>query len=102
VKTGKVTSSNRAYLGIEIADTAEATGVTVTKVLPGTAAAKAGIAAGDRITSLNGTKTPTSSDLSTALAGLKPGQTVKVVVVHQGGAKATLSLTLGEFPGASS
>jgi S1-C subfamily serine protease len=102
VKTGKVTSSNRAYLGIEIADTAEATGVTVTKVLPGTAAAKAGIAAGDRITSLNGTKTPTSSDLSTALAGLKPGQTVKVVVVHQSGTPATLSLTLGEYPGAAS
>jgi len=102
VKTGKVTNSNRAYLGIEIADTPEATGVVVTKVLPATAAAKAGLVAGDRITSLSATKTPTSNELSTTLASLKPGQTVKVVVVHQGGAKATLSLTLGEFPGASS
>jgi len=101
VKTGKVTNSNRAFLGIDIADTPEATGVVVTKVLPGTAAAKAGLAAGDRITSLNGTKTPSSNELSTALAGLKPGQTVKVVVVHQGGKSATLDLTLGEYPGGS-
>jgi S1-C subfamily serine protease len=102
VKTGKVTNSNRAYLGVEIADTPEATGVVLSKVLPGTAAAKAGLAAGDRITSLNGTKTPTSTDLSTALARLKPGQTVKVVVVHQGGKTATVNLTLGEYPGATS
>jgi S1-C subfamily serine protease len=102
VKTGKVTNSNRAYLGIEIADTPEATGVVVTKVLPGTAAAKAGMVAGDRITVLGSVKTPTSNDLSTGLASLKPGQTVKVTVVHQSGAKATLTLTLGEYPGASS
>jgi S1-C subfamily serine protease len=102
VKTGKVTSSNRAYLGVEIADTPEASGVAVTKVLPRTAAAKAGLVAGDRVTSLNGTKTPTSTDLSTALAGLKPGQTVKVVVVHQNGKTGTLDLTLGEYPGAAS
>jgi S1-C subfamily serine protease len=102
VKTGKVTNSNRAYLGVEIADTPEATGVVLSKVLPGTAAAKAGLVAGDRITSLNGTKTPTSTDLSTALAGLKPGQTVKVVVVHQSGGTTTVNLTLGEYPGATS
>jgi S1-C subfamily serine protease len=102
VKTGKVTSSNRAYLGVEIADTPEATGVVLSKVLPGTPAAKAGLVAGDRITSLNGTKTPTSTELSTALAGLKPGQTVKVVVVHQSGGTTTASLALGEYPGATS
>jgi len=101
VKTGKVTSSNRAYLGIEIGDSAEESGVVVTKVLPGTAAAKAGIVTGDRITVLNAKKTPTSTELSTALAGLKPGQTVKVTVVHQDGKSSTLSLTLGEYPGAS-
>ena len=74
----------------------------MTKVLAGTAAAKAGIVAGDRITVLNATKTPTSTELSTALAGLKPGQTVKVTVVHQDGKRSSLSLTLGEYPGASS
>jgi putative serine protease PepD len=101
VKTGKVTNSNRAYLGIEIADTPEATGVVVSKVLPGTAAAKAGLVAGDRITSLNETKTPTFTELSTVLAGLKPGQTVKAIVVHQSGGTGTVSLTLGQYPGAT-
>ena len=102
VKTGKVTNSHRAFLGIEIGDTAEASGVVVTKILPGTAAAKAGLVVGDRITVLNGAKTPTSNELSTVLASLKPGQTVKVTVVHQGGQSATLSLTLGEYPGGTS
>jgi S1-C subfamily serine protease len=102
VKTGKVTNSHRAFLGIEIGDTAEASGVVVTKILPGTAAAKAGLVVGDRITVLNGTKTPTSNELSTALAGLKPGQTVKVTVAHQSGKTETLNLTLGEYPGGTS
>jgi S1-C subfamily serine protease len=97
VKSGKVTNSNRAYLGVKIADTGEESGVYITQVLPNTPAAKTGLKTGDLITSLNGTKTPTSSDLGTVLAGLKPGQTVKVTITHQNGTKDTLSLTLGEF-----
>jgi S1-C subfamily serine protease len=97
VKNGKVTNSNRAYLGVKIADTGEESGVYVTQVLPGTAAAKAGLKTGDRITSLNGTKTPNSSTLGTVLAGLKPGQTIKVTVAHQSGTTETVDLTLGEF-----
>ena len=97
VKSGKVTSSNRAYLGVKIADTGEESGVYVTQVLANTPAAKAGLKTGDLITSVNGTKTPASSDLSTVLAGLRPGQTVKVTVMHQNGSKDTVNLTLGEF-----
>ena len=99
VENGKVTSSNRAYLGIEIADSAEESGVVVTKVLAGTAAAKAGIVAGDRITVLGATKTPTSTQLSTALAGLKPGQTVKVTVVHQDGKSVDAEPDARRVPG---
>src|SRR5262249_6563388 len=102
VKTGKVTNSNRAYLGVEIADTPEATGVVVTKVLPGSAAAKAGVVAGDRIKALNALKTRTSTDLSTAPASLTPGQPVKVVVVPQRGTSSPLDLTLGESRGGTS
>jgi putative serine protease PepD len=97
VKSGKVTNSNRAYLGVKIADTGEESGVYVTQVLAGTPAAKAGLKAGDLITSVNGSKTPTSSVLGTVLAGLKPGHTVKVTVMHQNGTSDTVSLTLGEF-----
>jgi S1-C subfamily serine protease len=97
VKGGKVTNSNRAYLGVKIADTGEQAGVYITQVLPNTAASKAGLKTGDSITSINGTKTPDSAILSTVLAGLKPGQTVNVTVMHQNGATDTVSLTLGEF-----
>ena len=38
-----------------------------------------------------------SSTLGTVLAGLKPGQTVKVTVAHQSGTTETVNLTLGEF-----
>ncbi len=96
-KSGKVTNSNRAYLGVKIADTGEESGVYITQVLANTPAAKAGLKTGDSITSVNGTKTPTSSVLGTVLAGLKPGQTVKLTVMHQNGTTATVSLTLGEF-----
>jgi S1-C subfamily serine protease len=96
-KGGKVTNSNRAYLGVKIADTGEESGVYITQVLANTPAAKAGLKTGDSITSVNGTKTPTSAVLGTVLAGLKPGQTVKLTVMHQDGTKATVSLTLGEF-----
>ncbi len=96
IKTGKVTNSNRAYLGIETADTGEQTGVLVTQVLPNTAAAKAGLKAGDLITAVNSTKTQTSSDLGTALAALKPGQTVTVYYTLQSGAKQNAKVTLGE------
>jgi putative serine protease PepD len=100
IKSGKVTNSNRAYLGVEVADTSLGNGVYITKVLPDTAADKAGIKVGDRITALNGMPTRSSTDLRTVLAGLKPGQTVAAKVTHQGGATTTLKLTLGQLQGA--
>jgi S1-C subfamily serine protease len=100
VATGKVTNSGRAYLGVKIADTGLTNGVYITQVLSGTAAAKAGLKVGERITALNGSPTPTSSDLGTVLAALKPGQTVSVKVVSQGGAATTVKLSLDQYPGA--
>ncbi len=97
IKTGKVTNSNRAYLGIETSDTGEEPGVLVTQVLPNTGAAKAGLVAGDLITAVNSTKTPTSSDLGAALAALKPGQTVTVHYTLQSGAAKSVQVTLGEL-----
>jgi putative serine protease PepD len=97
-KTGHVTNSHRAYLGVQIAD-AEGSGVYVGVVTPGGPAAKAGIAVGDLITAVNGTQTPTFDELGTVLAGFQPGQTVKLSITHQNGTKGTVSVTLGELPG---
>jgi putative serine protease PepD len=102
VTTGKVTNSNRAFLGVKIADTGLANGVDITQVLPGTAASKAGLHSGELITSVNGIPTPTSSELGTSLAALKPGQKVTLKIANQSGVKHSVSLTLGQYPGSSS
>jgi S1-C subfamily serine protease len=53
------------------------------------------------ISAVNGKATPTSADLGTVLASVKPGQTVTVTFVRQSGASGTAKVTLGEFPGSS-
>ena len=99
VASGKVTNSGRAYLGVSIADTGAATGAYLTEVQAGTAAAKAGLKVGELITALAGTPTPTSTELGTVLAGLKPGQTVSITISSTTGQKRTTKITLGEYPG---
>ena len=98
IKDGKVTNSHRAYLGVQVGDTSDSSGVLV-KVEPGGPAEKAGIKTGDELVSVAGKPTPTTTELGAVLANLKPGQTVSVVVVHQDGTRATVEVTLGEFPG---
>ncbi len=56
---------------------------------------------GDVIVSVDGMPTPTTGALSAVLAELKPSQKVPIVVKHQSGAKTTLHVTLGTFPGAA-
>jgi S1-C subfamily serine protease len=95
-KTGHVTNSGRAYLGIQVGDTGS--GVYVGAVSAGGPSAKAGLAIGDVITAINGSPTPTTDDLGTVMAGLRPGQTVKVSITRQSGATVVLDVTLGELP----
>ena len=97
IASGKVTSSGRAYMGVEIADTNN--GIGVVTVTAGSPAAKAGIVAGDLIISVDGQATPTSDSLSQVLITLAPGKVTSVVVQHADGTKSTLSLTLGQLPG---
>jgi S1-C subfamily serine protease len=96
VATGHVTSSGRAFLGIEAATTVTGRGVVVSSVEKNGPAAKAGIARGDVILSVAGHPTPTTDDLVSVLATLHPGQTVPVKVLHPDGSRATLRVQLGE------
>jgi S1-C subfamily serine protease len=95
VAHGKVTSSGRAYLGIEAASLQTGGGVLVTRVLPGTAAARAGIRGGDVIVAVAGRPTPTLEALSGVLAHEQPGDKVQVRLAGAG----TKTVTLGELPG---
>ncbi|HSP71116.1 MAG TPA: trypsin-like peptidase domain-containing protein [Gaiellaceae bacterium] len=99
VRYGKVVNSHRAYMGVTVGDLVSGGGVYISSVAAGGPAAKAGIRAGDIVTSVAGKPTRTTDELTTALASLKPGQTVSVAVVSQSGAKRTVKLTLGSFPG---
>jgi putative serine protease PepD len=98
ISQGKVTDSHRAWLGVEVAATTSG-GLLVTKAQPGGPAARAGIRDGELVTKVDGTATPDPATLADVLAGLRPGQTVTVAVAHPGGAKQTVRVTLGQFPG---
>ena len=98
ISQGKVTNSHRAWLGVEVAATTSG-GLLVSKVVAGGPAAKAGIHAGELVTAVDGTATPDPASLADVLAGLRPGQAVRVSVVGPGGARRTVRVTLGQFPG---
>jgi S1-C subfamily serine protease len=98
ISQGKVTNSHRALLGVDVAATTSG-GPLITEVQPGGPAAKAGIRAGELVTAVDGTATPDPATLADVLAGLRPGQTVTVAVAAPGGARRTVRVTLGQFPG---
>ena len=95
---GHVVNSHRAYLGVQTVPTT-ADGVLVVGVVAGGPADRAGIRAGDLITSVSGTPTPAPGELSKVLATKAPGNVVPVSIVRADGSRATASVTLGELPG---
>jgi S1-C subfamily serine protease len=101
VKSGRVTDSHRAYLGVRVTTVADRNGTPagagVLAVEPGGPAAKAGMQPGDVITSVAGRDVGGSQQLTVVLADLDVGRTVPVVV-RRGGTTTTLQVTLGELP----
>jgi len=87
-----------AWLGVGLARVGAA---RVTKVVAGSPAAKAGLKAGDVVTSFNGNTVSSADDLSAAVAAAKPGETVGVTVQRSGSTKH-LSVTLGVQPKSAS
>ncbi|MCW2897846.1 MAG: hypothetical protein JWO67_111 [Streptosporangiaceae bacterium] len=104
IQSGKVTSSGRAALGVSVTtvieeSSAEPAGVGVVHVAKGSGADKAGIQEGDVIIAINGTHTPTQADLAKILAGMRPGDTVRITLLRNG-RKRTVDVRLGELPSA--
>ncbi len=97
---GRVTNSHRAALGVSVAGLVDPSGnpqgVGVQSVRSGGPADRAGIQAGDVITSVAGQQVPDPATLSTVLATLNVGQTVPVVL-QRGGASRTVQVTLGNL-----
>lgn len=96
IASGKVTSSGRAYMGVELRDGTN--GPVVVAVTAGGPSDQAGIVAGDVIISIGSTLTPDSATLIDAVAGHKPGDVVQIKVQHQDGSDGTYNVTLGQLP----
>lgn len=102
IRDGRVTDSGRAALGITattvVGRQGGTQGVGVVTVNPDSGAERAGLRPGDVITAVNGTPTPTQAALAELLAGLQPGDVVKVDLLRADGSTATVDVTLGELP----
>ncbi len=101
IKNGEVVNTRRAALGVRVSTIVgrdgQPAGVGVAEAISGGPAAEAGIKAGDVITAVNGTPTPTTQALSEVLAALKPGDQVKVDVLRSDGSTTSVNVTLNEL-----
>jgi S1-C subfamily serine protease len=90
------------FLGVQVqpstATGAASTGAPVAGVVNGSAAAKAGLQAGDTIMAVDGTTITSPTDLSTAMTNSKPGQQVTVTWSDAAGQSHSATLTLGTGP----
>lgn len=105
IEKGKVV---RGYLGITIEDLtpdlatqfglpADTQGALVGSVTAGQAAAAAGLKPGDVITSLNGQKVASATELQLATGSVPPGNTVKLGIIRDA-KPMSLSVRLGTAP----
>ena len=102
-------SVTRGWIGVQIqpvtpdiADSLglkKAEGALVAEPQANSPAQKAGIEAGDVITSVDGKEVKDARDLAKRIGALAPKSSVKLTVLHKG-AEKTLTLTLGELPNA--
>jgi S1-C subfamily serine protease len=114
ITSGKVTHTDRAYLGISPADasaqaaspfggfspnnsTPSASGALIQQLSESGPAAKAGLKQGDVITQADGTTITSASDLLTVLAQKKPGDSIRLKV-DRNGSNLTVQAHLGELP----
>jgi S1-C subfamily serine protease len=94
--TAEITIGLPAFLGVSLSQTA--TDAEIAQVLPGTAAAKTDLAAGDTITSVGGTSISSAAGLSKAIATHQPGDRVAIGYTDADGTSRTATVTLLEGP----
>ena len=72
-------------------------GVAVAKVTAGSPAAKAGLAAGDVVSAVDGSAVHTADELAGAVASHQPGDRIGLDVRH-GSTTRTVTVVLGDVP----
>jgi S1-C subfamily serine protease len=90
-----------AFLGVEVSNTTGTTGgVAVAGTVEGSGAASAGLAAGDTITSVDGTAVTSSDQLTEVVQSHSVGDEVSVRYTDSTGAAKTVTVTLTAGPAA--
>ncbi len=89
-----------AFLGVELANAQTGTGVLVSGVVAGSAAAGTGLAAGDTITAVNGAAVTTSDSLSSLIKAHAIGDQVTITYTDASGASQQVTVTLAAGPAA--
>jgi S1-C subfamily serine protease len=97
---GTVRVGPAGYLGIKVADaeTGSAVGKTITQVVAGSPADKAGVVSGSKLTKVGDTTIKASANLATVIRALEPGQQVAIEWTTPGGTHKTATVTLGSSP----
>ncbi|HEU5006751.1 MAG TPA: trypsin-like peptidase domain-containing protein [Jatrophihabitantaceae bacterium] len=95
--TSTVHLGNPAFLGVTVGATG-GRGAGVAHVVTGTPAARAGLAAGDTITAVDGVEVRTSAALVKALGAHRPGDAVTIAWTDASGKKHTARVTLVSGP----
>jgi S1-C subfamily serine protease len=96
--TSTITIGLPGFLGVAVSTSATGSGAVISGVASGTPAAKAGLVAGDTITSVNGTAVADGTGLTTALHGHHGGDKVTLSWTSQTGASHSASVTLTSGP----
>jgi putative serine protease PepD len=96
ISGGKVTNSNRAYMGVQVRD--GTAGPVIVALTAGGPAATAGLKVGDIVISIGGTAIADSQTLIETVAGHRPGDKVAVKVQHQDATMSTYTVTLAQLP----
>lgn len=96
---GTVRVGPAGYLGIKVADAQQGgSGKTITDVVSGSPAAKAGVVAGSRLTAVGDTTIKASTNLATVIRALEPGAQVTIQWTTPSGAHKSATVSLGSSP----
>jgi S1-C subfamily serine protease len=99
-ESGTVSIGLPAFLGVQLATAQTGAGVLLGGVIEGTAAATAGLAAGDTVTSVDGVAVLSTTELSSAIAAHEVGDEVVVGYTTAAGVASSVTVTLTEGPAA--
>ncbi|MFT4108925.1 trypsin-like peptidase domain-containing protein [Propionicimonas sp.] len=96
---GTVRVGPAGYLGIKVSDSDQAgSGKTITDVVAGSPADKAGVTAGSRLTKVGDTTIKASTNLATVIRAMEPGQKVTIEWTAPNGTHKSATVTLGSSP----